>query len=175
MFLTMYEKKNGQIQGGVTKFPLKFASSAMRARVSPRDGQVYLVGLQGWQTNARTPGGFDRIRYTGAPVAMPNSLNVTKDGILIGFTTKLDPELANDVSSYAIKGKKIVWSHGYGTRESADNLTLTGAELQPDGKTVLLKISDIRPVHMAEIKIDVETTDGKEIITTIYNTIHVVE
>jgi hypothetical protein len=38
-------------QGGVFKFPFKFDSGAMRPRFSPIDGQLYVAGLKGWQTD----------------------------------------------------------------------------------------------------------------------------
>jgi len=38
-------------QGGVVKLP-SVRLRIMRLRVSPKDGQVWLCGLKGWQTNA---------------------------------------------------------------------------------------------------------------------------
>ena len=175
VYLVMHEEKDGVVQGGVTKLPIKLSSSAMRARVNPADGQVYVSGLKGWQTNAAKPGGLDRIRYTGKPVHMVSGMKVVDKGILLEFTTKLDEELANDVASYSVQGKKITWSSAYGTKEEAETFKLTGAKLQPDGKSVLLEISDIRPVHMLTISVDVETADDlDELFTKIWSTIHFV-
>ncbi len=50
------------MQGGVVKFPLKFDSGIMRARFNPVDGQLYVAGLRGWQTN----GAEERLFPTGA-------------------------------------------------------------------------------------------------------------
>ena len=64
-------------QGAAVKFPLKFDSSVMRARFNggrayPKgDGQLYLCGLKGWQTNAGRDGAFQRVRYTGKPWRAP--------------------------------------------------------------------------------------------------------
>jgi hypothetical protein len=174
LYLVVKEEVDGQMQGGAVQFPVKFTSSAMRARFNKRDGQLYVTGLKGWQTNAAKAGGFDRVRYTGKPVAMPNALKVVPGGLQIGFTTKLDPELANDPESYAVGGKAIQWTHNYGTGETKVPFSVASAKLQEDGRTVLLGIPEMKPVHMMEVSIDVETADGDEIITKIWNTVHVV-
>jgi hypothetical protein len=58
---------------------------------SPRDGQLYVVGLDGWQTAATVDGSFERIRYTGKPVLLPSSFAAYADGIELGFDAPLDP------------------------------------------------------------------------------------
>lgn len=176
LYLVLKENKSGQIQGGVVRFPLRFTSSCMRARFSPRDGQLYVSGLKGWQTNAGKPGGLDRVRFTGEAVAMPASLRAKKDGLEIGFTDKLDQELAEDPSGYSIRSTNIRWTHGYGSGEQdRKDYKVEAAKLLPDGKTVFLKVPSIGPAHQMEISIDVETEQGDEIITKIWNTIHLTE
>ena len=51
------------------KLPLKFDSGIMRARFSPADGQLYVAGLKGWQTDSAHDGCLQRVRYTGKPRA----------------------------------------------------------------------------------------------------------
>jgi hypothetical protein len=145
----------------------------MRGRFNDRDGQLYISGLKGWQTNAGKNGGLDRVRYTGKPVNMPKGLNIKKDGIIIHFTSKLDKELAEDPGSYSIRSSNITWSHNYGSGDK-DQKTykVESARLLDDGKSVQLKVPTIGPAHQMEISIDVETEDGDEIITKIWNTVH---
>ena len=88
------------MQGGVVKIPVRPTSSAMRGKFNRKDGQLYVAGLKGWQSNAGREGGLDRVRYTGRPVSMPSSLKVRDGGIEIGFTQKLDQELAEDPESF---------------------------------------------------------------------------
>jgi hypothetical protein len=75
-----------QMQGGVARFNVDFASGAMRARFNPQDGQLYVTGLRGWQTTATQNGCFQRVRYTGAATRMPIALAATKKGIKLDFT-----------------------------------------------------------------------------------------
>ena len=85
LFGVLQETVGDVRQGGVFKFPLKFESGICRARFSPIDGQLYVAGLKGWQTNAIKDGAIHRVRYTGRPVTVPSSLEVTDQGILIRF------------------------------------------------------------------------------------------
>ncbi|MBT5692336.1 MAG: hypothetical protein HOI65_14605 [Opitutae bacterium] len=173
LYLVVKEFVNGQIQGGVVPFKLRFTSSCMRGRFNERDGQLYISGLKGWQTNAGKNGGLDRVRYTGKPVNMPKGLNIKKDGLILHFTSKLDKELAEDPGSYSIRSSNITWSHNYGSGDK-DQKTykVESARLLGDGKSVQLKVPTIGPAHQMEISIDVETEDGDEIITKIWNTVH---
>ncbi|MCA9271108.1 MAG: hypothetical protein KDA41_21650, partial [Planctomycetales bacterium] len=190
LYLVMAEPKGDLMQGGVTKFPLRFTSSAMRARFNARDGQLYVSGLRGWQTNAATNGGIDRVRFTGRPVYMPKELRVKKNGVEIEFTCPLDPGSAADPDNYAVKGSDVRWTHDYGSGDYAagqrdidpskwkagsTEFFVDDAKLLSDGKTVFLTIADLQPVHQMNIKINVEAADGTPVKTDIWNTIHIVD
>ena len=117
MYVVLKEEKDGQMQGGVARIPVELSSSAMRARMNPKDGQLYVSGLKGWQTNAKGNGGLDRIRYTGKPVHLPKSIKVKKDVVEIGFYEALDPEAANSVSQFKFGAWNLKWSFNYGSPE----------------------------------------------------------
>ena len=104
---------------------------------------------------------------------MPNGLNVKKDGLVLHFTEKLDKELAEDPESYSLRSSNIVWSQNYGSGEK-DQKTykVESAKLLPNGRSVQLRVPSIGPAHQMEINIDVETEEGDEIITKIWNTVH---
>ncbi len=186
IYVVLKEKKGDLMQGGVVKIPVRPTSSAMRGRFNKKDGQLYLAGLKGWQTNAGREGGLDRVRYTGQTVKMPRTLKVRDGGIEIGFIQKLDKELAEDPESFSISGSDLRWTHDYGTgefqvghRDSAGppkgrtKFPITSAKLLPDGKSVFIEVENLQPVHMMQIDVDLETTEGDEIVTKIWNTIHV--
>lgn len=188
IYVVLKEKKGKLMQGGVVKIPVRPTSSAMRGKFNKKDGQLYLAGLKGWQTNAGREGGLDRVRYTGKKVVMPRVLNVRDGGIEIGFTQALDKELAEDPESYSLSGSDLRWTHDYGTGEfqvghrdtpgppkGRTKFPVKSAKLLPDGKSVFIEVENIQPVHMMQIDIDLETADGDEIVTKIWNTIHVTE
>lgn len=174
--LVVKENKNGLMQGGVVKLPVELTSSAMRARVNPVDGQVYVSGLKGWQTNAKQLGGLDRIRYTGEKIYMPLDLKTKPGQLEIRFSEPLVLESIQELKNFSIKAWNISWSQVYGSSEtSVPGFAITKAELLNDGKTVRLHVPDLKPVDMMEIHYDVLAKDGQQIKGKIDNTIHVVD
>jgi len=178
--------KNGpevQMQGGVVKIPLKFTSSAMRARFNPKDGQLYVAGLQGWQTTAARIAGLDRVRYTGKAVYSVNGLKVKKNSVELSFLQPLDPTYATDAQNYSAKRWNYERAEHYGSpefsvanpkKQGRDDLPIQGAKLSPDGKTVTLEIADLKPVMGQSITYNLKAKDGTEISQTIHHTINAI-
>ena len=176
LYVVLKEEKNGQMQGGVSRIPVDLSSSAMRARINPSDGQLYISGLKGWQTNAKGAGGLDRVRYTGKPVHLPKSLEVKKDRIEIGFYESLDPQLANDLSKYKFGAWNLKWSSNYGSPEiPVNDLKLDKVELLQDGKTIALHVPNLHPAHMVQIDYELQSAGGIPFKGRIDHTIHEVE
>jgi len=195
LFEVMYETVDGQVQGGAVRLPLSFASSCMRARFNPKDGQLYVSGLKGWQTSAARDGALQRVRYTGKPLHLPVGLAVQRDGILISFSDPLDPETANDPSSFAVEVWNYIWGEQYGSPHvstvdpdadlakmggkidigyrNSDTLEVTRAELRGD-RQVFVGIKGLKPVMQMQIKLNLDTADGATMKHTIWNTIHAV-
>ena len=172
-----------QMQGGVVKIPLKFTSSAMRARFNPKDGQLYVAGLQGWQTTAARIAGLDRVRYTGKAVYSAGGLKVKKDSIELSFLQPLDPAYATDTQNYSAKRWNYERAEHYGSPEFSvanpknrgrDDLPIQGAKLSPDGRTVTLEIADLKPVMGQSITYNLKAKDGTEISQTIHHTINAI-
>ena len=72
LYVVLKEEKNGQMQGGVSRIPVDLSSSAMRARINPGDGQLYVSGLKGWQTNAKGTVGLTVFVTRASPSIYPN-------------------------------------------------------------------------------------------------------
>ena len=51
-------------------------------------------------------------------------------------------------------------------------MNVLGATLSKDGKTILLKLEDLRPVMQMKIEMDIKSADGERIKATIHNTIN---
>ncbi|MFT4547668.1 MAG: hypothetical protein ACI9MB_001615 [Verrucomicrobiales bacterium] len=182
LFLVMQENIGGVDQAGVYKFPLRFQSGAMRARFNPVDGQLYVSGLKGWQSSAAKDGCLQRVRYTGKAVFMPKSVNVHENGIHVGFTQKLDKELAEDLGSWGIEQWNYKWTKAYGSKEFTvkdpdkighDKVEIVSAKLSDDGRSVFLKTKEpLVAVMQMEVHFDLESIGGEELIGDVYNTIH---
>jgi glucose/arabinose dehydrogenase len=181
LFHVMTDEVEGVTQAGMVKFPLKFQTGLMRGRVNPKDGQVYLCGLRGWQTDGTKDGGFYRVRYTGQPVHMPLELHALKDGMEITFTGELDASSATDVANYSAEEWNYTYSGNYGSPELSvadpavkrhDKMEIKSARLTSNKKTVLLEIPGLQPVNQMKIKMNLKAADGTAINQEIYNTIH---
>ena len=181
LFHVMTEEVDGVTQAGMVKLPLKFQTGLMRGRCNPKDGQIYVSGLRGWQTDGSKDGGFYRVRYTGKPVHAPLQWHALKDGLKITFTGELDPVSAADPASYAIEQWNYNYSGNYGSPEMSaletgkarhDKVEVKSARLAHDKKTVLLEIPGFQPVHQMKIKMSLQAADGTAINQEIYNTIH---
>src|SRR6185503_3863753 len=90
-----------------------------------RDGQLYIAGLSGWQSNAARDGGFDRVRYTGKAVFVPTALHATTTGVSLTFTNPIDPKSAVDPDNYSVEIWNYRWTSTYG---SADYSTKSESE-----------------------------------------------
>lgn len=175
LYLVLQDPQGDIMQGGVVKLPVRFTSSAMRARFNKLDGQLYVTGLRGWQTNAARDGGFDRVRYTGKPLNTPVGLKTTKAGIQITFTEPLDKESAVDPDSYSVESSNIRWTHNYGSKdEDKTEHFVDDVQLSADGKTVSLVIEDFAPAHQLKTRFKIKAADGTPINETIWQTVHVV-
>ena len=183
LYLVLPQEVDGQMQGGVVKFPIRFTSSAMRARFNPKDGQLYVAGLRGWQSNAATPAGFDRVRYTGKKVYTVTALKVTKAGIQLTFTQPLNQDEATDPGSYAIEAWNYRRSEQYGSPELSvktgknghDKWAVESATLSKDGKTVTLKVPDLQPANQVLVRYNIESADGEQIFDKdVLHTIHLI-
>ena len=182
LFKVLYEDAGGgDVQGGVVRFPLSFESGIMRGRFNPKDGQLYVTGLRGWQTNAVKDACFQRVRYTGKAANMPSGLAVKENGIEVAFTDALDPETANDVESYGVEQWNYVWSGAYGSPEVSpadpakqehEPVEVKSAKLSDDGKRVFLEIPGIRPVMQMKIQLNLDGADGEEVSWVIHNTVN---
>jgi hypothetical protein len=172
LFHAMIDKVGDEVQGAVTKFPLSFASGVMRARMNKADGQLYLVGMKGWQTSAGKDGCFQRVRYTGKPANMPKTYHVLKTGIELGFTDALDKEAAVDVQNWGAQWFHVEYTNNYGSPEfkvsdhkqkGRENVTIKSVKISEDGKKVTLEMPELKPVTNLVIKYKVKAADGSVI------------
>lgn len=182
LFLVMRQDiSNGRQQAAAVKFPLKFTSSVMRARWHPTDGQLYVAGLSEWQSNAARITGFDRVRYTGKPVYSVRGVKVVKDGVQLSFTQPLDKGSAEDVQNWSGRRWNYIRSENYGSPEvnvsnpekkGREPIDITSAKLSDDGRTVTLKIADLKLANNQSLKWDLKAKDGTPIAQDIQHTIH---
>lgn len=177
----LLDKVDGEYQGGVVKFPLKFDTGIMRGRFNERDGQLYVTGLVVWQSDGAKKGQVHRVRYTGKPVHMPTKLRATTKGVELTFTSPLDEASATDVANWNIEQWNYKWTSGYGSPEFSvanpekkghDKVEVASAKLSADRKSVFLEIPAIQPVMQMKISANIKAADGSPVKQDVYNSIY---
>ena len=194
VFRVLREEVNGVTQGGVYRLPIDVSAAVMRARFHPQNGQLYVIGFRGWQTNGRDA--FQRVRYTGVTTALPVELHAHQNGVLVRFSAPLDPKTAEDPSRYSVSKWNYVWGPQYGSgrfsidqRDAAaeqaaitvaskgahniiDAVPVGAAKLLEDGRSVFLYLPTMTAAMQMELKLDLTDTKGGAVRETIYHTVH---
>ena len=80
-YLILIDKNNPRKQGAIVPLEGEFSSGVTRGRINPVDGQLYVVGTEGWGNYASEDGCFARVRYTGKPVFKPGAFRVAENGL----------------------------------------------------------------------------------------------
>jgi len=195
LYKVMKEEVEGQVQGGVSKIPIKLSSSAMRARFNSQDGQLYILGFAGWQTNAANLCGFQRIRYTGNSLLLPRQLETFVNGVKFTFTDKLDKQAALDPGSYKVSRFNYLYSSQYGSgtyslnspqeliergkvSESKrfmsvkDLVFVKSVSLMDDGYSVFLELADMQKANQIEYELKLKSAKGQVYDDKVYQTVH---
>jgi glucose/arabinose dehydrogenase len=177
----LLDKVDGEYQGGVVKFPLKFDTGIMRGRFNKKDGQLYVTGLVVWQSDGARKGAVHRVRYTGAPVHMPRKIHATKRGVELTFTAPLDEASASDPGNWAVEQWNYKWTRDYGSpefsvkdaaRKGHDKVEVKSVKVSQDRKSVFLEMPEIQPVMQQKISANIKASDGTPVKQEVYHSIY---
>jgi hypothetical protein len=178
--LLRQELPQGRVQGGATALGVSFLSGVCRGRFHT-DGRLYTCGLNGWQTAAQADGCLQRVRATGKPFDLPTAMEVKGDTIRLTFSRPLDAKVVGSADNYRAARWNYRWSGDYGSKrwkvsdpsaEGQDDVPVRGARLLPDGRTVELTFSELKPVMQMMVGYNVKAGDGRAVVGSIYLTIH---
>jgi len=182
IYYHMQDEVDGIAQGTVVAMPFLFDSGVQRLRVNPADGQLYTVGLTGWDAEStERDGTLTRVRYTGAPAHLLTQTRVHGDGVRLDFTFELDPATAGSASSYSVERWNYQWSADYGSDHYSvdrpgetgnDTVAVESATVAADGRSVFLELDDVRPVDQMMIRMDITASDGTPYKEVAYLTVH---
>ncbi len=194
IFRVMRDEVDGQVQGGVYKLPIDLSIPAQRGKFHPKSGELYVIGLRGWQTNGGT--GFQRVRYLEESTPVPTGIRAYDNGIVIDFSGPIDPDQAEDPRRYIVKKWNYIWGPQYGSgrfsidrRDEAleaealkspskaavnnvDTVAIRAAKVLGGGRSVFLYAPHMTEAMQMEIKMDITSLSGEPFRETIWNTIH---
>ncbi len=175
-FLVLRESVNGQPQGAVVPLPGDFLSGVHRARFNPKDGQLYLAGTSGWGTYTPDDGCFQRVRYTGDRVQLPSAFHAHENGVMLSFTSPVDPSIAADVKSQFAQCWNYRYGSAYGSPELSprhpgtpghDPLAIRSIHAVDD-RTLFLEIPDLQPVNQLHLRLRVDSGPPLDVFGTIH-------
>lgn len=181
LLLTLRDVVEGTAQGAVVPLKGRLLSGPMRGEFHPRDGQLYVVGCQGWQTAAARDGSFQRVRWTGKKLPLPIAWEAHPHQLLLRFNEPLDRSTVEDTGSYAVEAWNYRYASQYGSkdwsvrdpnREGRDSWEVQSATLDADGHTVRLEIPELRPVMQFGLKFNLDAADGTPAAGEMYGTLH---
>jgi len=182
MYYHMQEDVDGVMQGAVVAMPFQFKAGLQRLRVNPADGQVYAVGLTGWDAESTDRDGvLSRVRYTGAPAYLLTQTHATTAGVELTFNFDVDAETAGSVANYVVERWNYKWTSNYGSDQYSvsrpdetgnDTMRVESAELASDGRTIKLQLADMRPTQQLMVRMDLVAADGTTYNEVVYLTVH---
>ncbi|MCE9565727.1 MAG: hypothetical protein K8U57_27195 [Planctomycetes bacterium] len=170
---------NGVSQGGAVDLGLKFLSGVCRGRFGP-DGNLYVCGLNGWQTSAQADGCLQRVRYTGKPLDVPVKMAVEGNTIRLTFSNPLDAKSVEKSDNSKAAWWNYRWSGEYGSRrwkvsdpnaEGQDEFAPQSVKLL-DAQTVELRFEKLQPVMQMQVGYNLLTTENRKVVGSVFLTIN---
>ena len=175
------ERQGPPRQAAVVELPVAAAPTGLvRGRFNPADDHLYVCGLFAWAGDRTQPGGFYRVRRTDQPLRIPVAYETARDGIVVRFTTELDPDFAADPGNYSIRIWQYLRRASYGSEDyrvlgegvGRDDLEIRSAVLSADSRSVFVEIPDILPVQQFHLEMNLRSRDGARMREFVHGTIH---
>lgn len=176
-YLILRDATSSRPQGAVVPLEGEFLSGSMRGAFHPKDGQLYLVGLDGWGDYAIEDGCFHRVRYTGKPVYQPKGFRVHQNGIRIDFTTKLDKAAVERESHFFAQAWNYEYKKRYGSPEFSikdpeslghDRVKIRSVKVIGEGDSIFVEMPEMPVVMQLHLRMHLKGADGHEFKTDLF-------
>jgi len=179
VFKVLLNNRELQAQASVMNITSDFQHPLLNGSVNSEDGQLYIAGFQinGWGTTVDTLAGISRVRYTGDPNTLPIEVVPMKQGVLLRFDARLDPNRALDPESYSLSSWSYRRTYRYGSGQYKANgeagidwLTASSAYLSKDGRSIFVGVPNMKPVMQLRIGWSLATATGQTFEENAYTT-----
>ncbi len=176
-YLILRDDKGVRPQGAVVPLEGEFLAGSMRGAFHPMDGQLYLVGLDGWGDYSLKDGCFHRARYMGGQVYKPCGFQVHQNGIRIDFPTALDPQVVEETGNYFAHAWNYEFARRYGSPEFSikepaslghDPIEIRSVTLLDDQQSIFVEMPLLEPVMQVHIRMHVQAADGHAFKTDLF-------
>jgi azurin len=176
-YLILRDATSSRPQGAVVPLEGEFLSGVMRGAFHPKDGQLYVAGLDGWGDYSVKDGCFHRVRFVGGKVRKPKGFKVHANGLRIDFTTKLDPDSTKVVKHFFAQAWNYEYAKRYGSPEFSvkkpdslghDRVKVRSVTLLDGGKSIFVEMPDLEPVMQLYLRMHLQDADGTEFKTDFF-------
>ena len=176
-YLIMRDATGARPQGAVVPLEGEFLAGTIRGAFNPKDGQLYVAGLDGWGDYSVKDGCLHRVRYTEKRVYKPKAFQVFSNGIRIDFTMKLDVKTATNVSNYFAHAWNYEYAKRYGSPEFSaanpkslghDPLAMRSVTMLDENASIFVEIPDLEPVMQLHLRMHLKGADGHDFKTDLF-------
>ncbi len=166
-------------QGAVFPLPFDFASGTHRAKFAPHDGQLYLIGADGWGNYATNDGCLDRLRYTGKKLNYPAAWRAHQNGLVLDLHSPIDPASVKP-ENFLLQQWHYQFSEAYGCNELSlkspgaaghDPVELAAVSLSDDGTRLYLSIPEIHPIECLHVHARLTDSAGEAFLLDTFHTL----
>lgn len=166
IFKLYFDKDHSQ--GAIAPLLSNFPTGLLGGRVHPKDGLLYVAGLNIFGTTGKKIQGLYRVRPTKQPLHVPISAQVFQEGVVLKFDHEVDPKTAALPGSYAVDRWNYRRSNKYGSGHykpdgtpGQEPLPVGCVYLSEDHSSVFLGIPDMKTVDTLRVNYRVaERTSG---------------
>jgi len=161
-WLVMRQNVKGRWQGAAVKISGNFDSGPQAARFNPKDGHLYVNGMQGWGSYTPKDGSFQRVRFTGGEdKPVPVGFEARDNGILLRFNQPVK-EADAAAKKFFAQCWNYRYSAAYGSPEYSlkyadtpghDPLEVHSVQRLDGGKTLFLEIPQLIPASQVHLRL----------------------
>jgi cytochrome c2 len=172
-------ERGSRPQAAVISLTRDLGFAPINGAVSPKDGQLYVAGMQIWGSTSTNISGLMRVRYTGAPSTLPREIVPMDKGILLRFDVPLDASQATNLASYSLERWNYQRTAKYGSphfkldgSKGTDPLAPSSVYLAKDSKSIFIGIPDMKPVMQMRVGWGLTMQGGAAFANNAYFTIN---
>ncbi len=148
------EQVDGEYQDACFPFRRGFQSGVLRMTWG-HDGSMFVGGTnRGWGGGSR-PYCLQRLVWTGETPFEVQEMRAKPNGFELVFTQPVNPEIANNVESYAMRSWTYRYHSAYGDKpQNTRKLKVTSAHVSwPDLRSVTLEIEGLETHYVHELRL----------------------